>query len=283
MRREGSSRNDAAQVGHSRSTGRIVAVWPSGVAAGSGAPSVRRVTARSGEAKVIVRGLAALFVVAGLFGAGKLAFWQSTVVHEERSSVHRLFPGGVVVRFPQESLNAADLLTGGFLALAGVTALGISFVVGERVRSGASSVRTFFALAGAGLVWLGLDEVFLVHEFLSANLYVNDNWILLVYGLVGVVAAVAWQRVLRASVAAMAVMAAGALLHGGSLGLDFAQDVIGWAPEEPLEMLAAGLYALGMAAYFVRFALPGPGVGATQAQPQPDRADASTSSPALTP
>lgn len=213
---------------------------------------------------MIVQGIAVLLAVAGLFAAWKLAFWQSVVVHQEKSSIHRLFPGGLVLRFPQEPMNAADLLTGGFLVLAGATALGLAFSMGERMRArrvttvrDARSVRSFFALAGVGLLWLGFDEIFLAHEFLSANLYISDNWILLAYAAGGGVAVIVWQRVLRASGPALAVMAVGALLHAVSLGLDFAQDSIGWAPEEPLEMLAAGFYALANATYFVRLVLAG--------------------------
>lgn len=231
---------------------------------------------RTGEVRVIVQGLAVLMVVAGLFAAGKLAFWRSTVVHEEKSSIHRVFPGGTVLRFPQESPNAADILTGGFLALAGATALGLSFSMGERLRArrvtsvrDAQVVRTFFALAGVGLLWLGFDEIFLAHEFLSANLYVSDSLILLAYAAAGGVAAVVWQRVLRASRPALAVMTFGALLHAASLGLDFVQDSIGWAPEEPLEMLAAGLYALGMATYFVRLVLTGGALAPAQLPAMP--------------
>lgn len=215
-----------------------------------------------GEARLIVRGLGVLFVVSALFAAGKLAWWRSALVHSEATSTHRVFPGDVYVRFPQEPLNAADLLTGGFLALAGAIALGVSFGMGERLRTGrvtraadARSVRAFFALAGVGLLWLGFDEVFLVHEFISANLYIGDAWILLGYAAAGGAAVLAWQRVLRSSGPALAVLAVGALFHGASLGLDFAQDSIGWAPEEPLEMLGAGFYALAMATYGVRLVL----------------------------
>lgn len=216
----------------------------------------------SGETRVIVRGLAVIFVVASLFAAWKIAFWQSQVVHTEVSSIHRLFPGGILVRFPQEPVNAVDILTGGFLALAGATALAISFGMGERLRRGrvvrsgdARSVRAFFALAGIGLIWLGFDEVFLAHEFLSANLDIGDSWILLGYAAVGGLAVLAWQRVLRSSTAALVVMGVGALFHASALGLDFLQDSIGWAPEEPLEMLGAAFYALAMATYATRLVL----------------------------
>lgn len=215
-----------------------------------------------GEGRLIVRGLAVLFVVAAFFAASKVALWRSEVVHSERTSIHRVVPGDILLRFPQEPLNMADILTGGFLALAGAIAFGIAFGMGERLRTGrvtrtadAHSVRTFFAFAGAGLIFLGFDEVFLVHEFLSANLYIGDAYILLAYAAVGGVAAIAWQRVLRASGPALGVLVVGAMFHGAALGLDFVQDAIGWAPEEPLEMLGAGFYALAMATYGVRLVL----------------------------
>lgn len=224
-------------------------------------------TNSTGELRLIVRGVAVLFVVACVFALGKVAFWKSTVVHEERSSIHRMFPGGVVVRFPQESVNAADLLTAASLGLGGAIALGIAFGMGERLRarrvtsaSDARAVRAFFAFAGAGLVWLAIDEVFLVHEMLSANFLVDDNKILAVYAAIGGVACLAWNRVLRASWLGLGVLACGAGLHAGAMALDFLQHSIVWGPEEPLEMLAAGFYAIGIAAYFARFVLAGSGL-----------------------
>ena len=213
-------------------------------------------------------GLAGLALVAGLFAAGKVAFWRSVVVHEEPSSIHRLFPGGILVRFPQEPSNVADFLTGTFLLVAGVLAFVTAFAISERLRGGrawrpadACAVRNFFALAGAGFVWLGIDEVFLVHELLSANLFVSDAGILAVYAAAGLAACLRFQRVLRTSWLGLGTLVFGAVLHGSALALDFFQHRLGWVPEEPLEMLAAGFYALGIATYAARLLLSEPARG----------------------
>src|SRR5687768_8393447 len=123
---------------------------------------------RSAESRVVVNGMAVLLAVAAIFTAAKIALWESVVVHEEPSSVHRLFAGGFVLRIPQEPSNLADLFTGAFLVLGGVCALAIAFGMTQRLldrrtanSADARRVRAFFRLAGFGLLWLGIDEVFL--------------------------------------------------------------------------------------------------------------------------
>lgn len=215
---------------------------------------------RSAESRIVRNGWVGLAAVAAVFAVTKVALWSSVVVHEERTSIHRRFPGGLVVRFPQEAFNLADFLTGTFLILAGACAAAIAFAMSERIRTrrtasirDAFRVRAFMRLAAFGFVWLGIDEVFLVHELLSANLYVHDALFLALYGGAGFLAAIWYQRVLRASGWALGVLAMGAMFHGAALGMDFAQEWLGWVPEEPFEMIAAGFYAIGLATYAVRF------------------------------
>lgn len=214
---------------------------------------------RSTEARMVRNGWVGLLAVAAVFTAIKLASWSSVVVHEGSASIHRQFPGGFVIRFPQEPFNLVDFLTGTFLILAGACGAAIAFGMTERLRAGraastadARRARTFFRLAAAGFVWLGLDELFLLHELASANLYVHDALFLAGYGLAGLAACVWYQRVLRTSGWALASLFLGAVFHGASLGMDFAQEWLGWVPEEPFEMLAAGFYATGFAAYAAR-------------------------------
>ncbi len=191
-----------------------------------------------------------------LFTAWKLALRGSVVVHAEPGSIHRRLFGWLVVRFPQEPFNLVDFLTGQFLILGGAIALCAAAGLSRRLEAGGlwdassqRSERAFFRVAGIGLVWLGFDELFLVHEFLSANLFVSDAGILLVYGVVAAVAGIAWRRLLLSCRGGPPVLVAGGLLHVMALACDLFGPKGVWLPEEPLEMLAAGCYALALALY----------------------------------
>lgn len=223
----------------------------------------------STEMRAARTGLAIVAACAAWFVAFKLSMWNSVVVHAEPSSIHRLFFGRVLLRFPQEPFNLVDFLTTTFLVVAGVTALGVAFGMGERLRLGtarrsgdARYLRGFFGMAGIGLVWVGLDEIFLIHEFASANLLVPDHWFLGAYGAAALAVCVVRWKALITSRVGLAVLALGALLHGGAIGLDFFQEQLGWVPEEPIEMIAAGCYATAMAVYAARLFLAFPASGA---------------------
>lgn len=209
------------------------------------------------ESRILWLGLTFLAITSALYTAYKLAMWSSVVVHEEAGSIHRLFFERWTLRFPREAFNLVDFLTTTFLILGGAAALMIAFWMSQRIRAGiagadARTIRRFFRLVGVGFVWLGFDEIFLIHEFASANLYVHDGLFLAAYAAVGLLAVAIWWRVIASSRAALAVLVAGAAIHGASLGMDFLQDLGRWLPEEPAEMVAAGLYALGMALYAAR-------------------------------
>lgn len=216
---------------------------------------------RSLESRVVTTGLTALGLTTAWFAAFKLAMWRSEVVHEEKASIHRLFFDKWTVKFPQEAFNLVDFLTTTFLIVGGVAALGVAFWMTERLRSGATRspedtkhVRGFFRIAGLGFIWLGLDEIFLIHEFASANLLVHDALFLGFYGIVGLVACLAYWRVLVEKRIALSMLLIGAVFHGTTLALDVIQDkVTVWVPEEPFEMIAAGFYAIGMATYFAGY------------------------------
>ena len=230
------------------------------------------------EIRVAVLGTVILSLTAAWFALFKYLMWSSVVVHEEKASIHRQFFGDVVVRFPQETFNLVDFLTTTYLMAAGGFALTIAFWMTERLRRNvaksprdAHAVRRFFRIAGLGLLWLGLDEIFLIHELVSANLYVPDQWFLLAYAAVGALAALLHWRVVVTSGIAVAMIAVGVLFHGASLGMDFFQEQLGWVPEEPFEMLAAGFYATGLGCYAAKI------LGATplplpKALPLPDSA-----------
>jgi hypothetical protein len=213
------------------------------------------VTPSTLEKRVLTVGLEVLVTAALWLLAFKLVLWSSVVVHEEPASIHRLFFGRWVVRFPQEPVTFVDVVTSLFLMIGGAAAL----IHAAWLASPAHPLhpgRRFWSLAGIGLVWLGMDELFTLHEFLSANLFVNDNAILAVYATVAVVAAAAYWRALASSPTGFAVLAVGAAFHGSALAFDFLQDRYGWLPEEPFEMLGAGFYCLAMAVYLARSAQP---------------------------
>lgn len=230
------------------------------------------------EFRVALVGTAIVAFTAAWFAAFKYLMWNSVVVHEEERSIHRLFFDRVTVRFPQEDFNLVDFLTTSFLMAAGGFALTIAFWMTERLRRNAArsprdahAVRRFFRLAGFGLLWLGLDEIFLIHEFVSANLYIPDQWFLLAYAAAGAAIAVAHYRVVLTSGFAISMFALGMCFHAGSLGMDFFQDQLGWVPEEPFEMLAAGFYAIGMACYAAKILSATP-LPAPKPKPLPDDA-----------
>ncbi len=227
------------------------------LAAASGLGMKRDGMRRDFESRILRLGLTLLATTAAFFVAFKLAMWSSVVVHEEPSSIHRVFFDRWLLRFPQESFNLVDFLTTMFLLLGGLFALVTAFWMGERVRTGragadARKIRRFFRLAGLGLVWLGFDEIFLIHEFASANLYVHDAAFLAGYAAIALLAFALWWRIVFSNRTALAVLAAGAVLHAGAIGMDFLQDLGVWLPEEPTEMLAAGFYALSMTLYCAR-------------------------------
>jgi hypothetical protein len=216
------------------------------------------------EARVLERGLAILGGVSLFFLVFKLAMWSSVVVHAEKASIHRLFFGRYLVRFPQEPVTLVDVLTAFFLMFGGAAALTLSAWMSDRIRSGSSNAadlawaRPFWRMAGAGLVWLGLDELFTIHELIAANLGFDDNWVLVVYAIGGLAACIRWRDTLLTSRPALAVLFVGALFHGSSILMDHWQDSFTWLPEEPFEMLAAGLYCIGMALYCVKTLSAGP-------------------------
>ena len=225
------------------------------------------------ELRILRLGLCVLAATCAWFVLFKLAMWSSVVVHEEKASIHRLFFDRWTLRFPQEPFNLVDFLTTSFLLLAGVFALVVALWMGERLRTrragpDARGVRRFFRLAGLGLLWLGLDEIFLIHEFLSANLHVHDALFLAGYAAAGAAALAFWWRVVFSSRIALGVLAAGAAIHGAAIGMDFLQELAPWFPEEPAEMVAAGLYALSMGLYAARL-LAGSAAPAAATAPAP--------------
>lgn len=207
---------------------------------------------------VVVRtGALLLALIAGWFLVFKILIWNSVVVHAESASIHRVFFDRVYVRFAQETFSLADFLTGSFFLLGGAAAIALSIWMTSRLRDARPelaaeirSQRTFFRLAGTGMIWLTLDELFVIHETLSANLYVHDALFLVLYSVVGLAACLHWRRIFLANRLGLAVMCFGAAIHVFAVGLDFVPSRI-WVPEEPLEFLAAGVYAIGMVTYAV--------------------------------
>lgn len=211
----------------------------------------------------------ALASVAVFFLAFKLLAWSSVLVHEEGRSVHRVFFGRWLVRFSQEPATLVDVLTSLFLVMAGLAAGAAAFRITLALEHPASPAspesvralragRTFYRLVLAGALWLGADEMFLLHETLSANAPIPDPVVLAIYGL-GALAACAfgWRELARRPVA-LRLLALGASFHVAALGMDFVQERFTWLPEEPFEMLAAGIYALAFVVLAVPASSPSP-------------------------
>lgn len=196
--------------------------------------------------------MTALACVSAFFLAFKAVAWNSVVVHEEGRSVHRLFFGRWLVRFSEEPVTLVDVLTSSFLGIAGLAAACAAFAISVRLET--TTVcdfsralvrrRSFHRLVAFGAIWLAADEMFLLHETLSANAPIPDPVVLAIYAL-GALAACGfgWRELVRRP-SALRLLAVGAALHVSALWMDFVQERFAWLPEEPFEMLAAGFYAL---------------------------------------
>jgi hypothetical protein len=188
-------------------------------------------------AGLVIAGVATAEVLA----TGKLLPYTPMTVQRVR------FAGGVELWIARESLARLDVLNALILASGALVAAATA------VRLSARRVSGFFALLGAGLGFLALDELLALHETVGYNLdFLGDlpatnspeDVVFALYALPAVAFLVAYGDLIRASRRGSALVALGVTLFGAAAALDVADALI---DEQWIEPPASALLVAGFA------------------------------------
>jgi len=227
-------------------------------------PFRRRLEARlPRESHLLLPGLLALGIILLVFVFDKLGEYSRVFVSHAQFWDNYVYFGRYTVRLPREPFTLGDYLNSTLLLLSGLTSLFLLGALSALRGPGAPPLprreRIFWSLLGIGFIYLALDEIFMFHEFIGANLHFDDGRIVLGYlGLMGAMGLVFLTKFLGVR-AAFACLIIGALCQGlGGIADRFHFWEGGFTPEEVAETSASGLYLLAVLQYayrdLVRFA-----------------------------
>lgn len=219
------------------------------------------------ESRLLLPGLLALGLVLLVFVFDKLGEYSRVFVSHERFWDNYQYFGRFPVRIPQEPFTLGDYLNSTLLLVSGLTSCFLLGVLAALRAPGAPPPprreRIFWSLLGAGFVYLALDEIFMFHEFVGANLRFDDGRIVIGYMLLMGATCLLFLRKLMSLRVAFACLVVGAMFQGlGSIADRFHFWEAGFTPEEVAETSASGFYLLAVLQYATRdlitFAGPGP-------------------------
>lgn len=209
------------------------------------------------ESRLLLPGLLALGLVLVVFVFDKLGEYSRVFVSHAQFWDNYVYFGRYPVRLPTEPFTLGDYLNSTLLLISGLTSLfllgALSALSGPGTPPLPRRERIFWSLLGVGFIYLALDEIFMFHEFIGANLRFDDGRIVLGYLLLMGVMGLLFLKKFFGVRAAFACLIVGAMFQGlGGIADRFHFWEGGFTPEEVAETSASGLYLLAVLQYAYR-------------------------------
>lgn len=204
----------------------------------------------SSRGAIVIAAIAVVVVVAVVAALA----WKSREVIDERSGLLpyttskvkeiEVFGGATIYLDQETSRPDPDVVNAIVLISFGAVSLVIGLIL-RALRGILDRPARFYCWASAGLAYLGLDELLGGHETLGHNLRflthlpgveAPDDFLVLIYGLAGLVFLFYWRDVLSSSTTAMRFLGVGIAF----MGLSVASDVVfELSIEDALEIMSA--------------------------------------------
>jgi hypothetical protein len=209
------------------------------------------------ESRLLLPGLLALGIVLVVFVFDKLGEYSRVFVSHAQYWDNYVYFGRYPLRLPTEPFTLGDYLNSTLLLLSGLTAFFLLGALAVLRGPGAPGLprreSVFWRLLGVGFVYLALDEIFMFHEFIGANLHFDDGRIVLGYLVLMGITGLLFRRKFLSIRAAFACLLIGAFLQAlGGVADRFHFWEGGFTPEEVAETSASGFYLLAVLQYACR-------------------------------